>query len=196
MATSSPHPARDAGTTVLKGAQWAQWALVVALLVATWRLWPASLGGSTSLTGVVGDSMLPTLEHDDLLVIRRHDSYAVGDIVVFRIPEGPGTGQRIVHRIVGGDAGGYELRGDNRTGDDQWTPTAAQIDGSEVLRIPGGARLLRQGARVATWPVTWGLFVAIVVGVVVWVSTRGDEAEPPEEAAEPASVRVGTAESR
>lgn len=114
-------------------------------LVAVWALFfrPQMFGGPISNIAVSGNSMLPTFESGDFLIVKKEDSYAVGDIVVYSIPaDQVGAGRRVVHRIIGGDENGFELKGDNNTSIDPWRPTQDQIIGREWFHIPSLARLL------------------------------------------------------
>jgi signal peptidase len=89
--------------------------------------------------------MQPTLETGDLVVAFRQDSYAVGDIVVYRVPAAePGSGADIVHRVVGGRdrSGRYLMRGDNKDGVDYWRPTDDEILGKLQLHVPRAGHVL------------------------------------------------------
>src|SRR3990170_1536652 len=104
---------------------------------------PIGLGGPASYVMVSGTSMLPTLKTGDLVVAQRQDSYAVGDIVAFRVPRGePAAGAIVIHRISGEAEGGFVVQGDNKRYPDTWEPTADDILGRLWLLIPGGARVL------------------------------------------------------
>ncbi len=113
---------------------------VVFGLPTLWLAWPVSLGGSTGWTVVVGNSMDPTLAHMDLVVTRAHGDYAVGDVVVYRIPDGSaGEGVMVIHRITGGsDAEGFITTGDNRKYNDPWRPGSGEIIGKHWRTVPGG----------------------------------------------------------
>lgn len=90
----------------------------------------------TGIAVVLSGSMSPTLEVNDLIVVRKAADYAVGDIVVYQTPR-----DLIVHRIVAVEAEGFVTQGDaNNTAD---LPIAAEaIQGKVVARIPGIGRLL------------------------------------------------------
>jgi signal peptidase len=64
-------------------------ALVVAI-VALWTvvLRPVSLGGPAAYVFVSGQSMEPTLRTSDLVVALEQSSYGIGDVVVYRVPDG------------------------------------------------------------------------------------------------------------
>lgn len=110
------------------------------VFAALWFLFlrPASLGGPATYVIVSGESMLPSLNSGDLVLAVESRSYRTGDVVVFRVPRGqPGEGTPIIHRIVGGSAGGgLVLQGDNREFRDPWLPRAAELEGRAVLTVP------------------------------------------------------------
>lgn len=106
-------------------------------------LWPASLGGDVSYVVVSGSSMEPGLHTGDLVLVREQDTYEPGDVVAFRIPDGDmGAGTQVIHRITGGDGStGYTTQGDNKNGDDPWSPTDADVVGKRWLLVPGGGNV-------------------------------------------------------
>ena len=99
---------------------------------------PTSLGGTSSWTVVVGRSMEPTLDSGDLVVTRAQSDYAVGDVIVYKIPEGSaGEGVMVIHRITGGSASeGFITTGDNREHSDPWRPKPTDIAGKHWRTIP------------------------------------------------------------
>lgn len=141
--------------------------LVVFTLLVAWffTLRPTFLGGPAVYVTVTGTSMEPTLHDGDLVVLREEDTYATGDVIAYRVPEGePGAGYRIVHRVVGGSgADGYVTRGDNRLSDDYWRPVDGDVLGALWLHAPGAGRyvpLLRSPAVIA----------GVAAVVVAWVA--------------------------
>jgi signal peptidase len=109
------------------------------LLVAWFFLLrPESLGGQASYVIVAGRSMEPTLQMHDLAIVRKRDSYGVGDVIAFRA-----DGGEVIHRIVGGDAsGGFVVRGDNNESPDLWRPRPPDIKGAMWWRVPGAGHAL------------------------------------------------------
>jgi signal peptidase I len=114
--------------------------------LAAWAvlLSPSALGGPASYVIVSGTSMRPTLEQGDLVIVRKRAAYEVGDVVAYRVPKGePAAGSLVIHRVVGGsDAAGWQLRGDNRTGDDLWRPPSNLIAGELWLHVPAAGEVL------------------------------------------------------
>lgn len=115
------------------------------LLVAGWfvAVRPTALGGPTGYVLVSGESMEPGLSTGDLVITRRQDTYRVGDVVAYRVPAGDvGAGELVIHRIVGGTARGWVLRGDNRDADDLWRPRDADVLGRARAHLPGAGTVL------------------------------------------------------
>ena len=108
-------------------------------LLALWIfLWPASLGGSTTLVTVSGTSMQPGMYTGDLAVVRATDDYAVGDVVAYhpKMPNGEYSAV-VIHRIVGGNAtSGFVMQGDNNGFEDPWQPVPEQVVGELWFDVP------------------------------------------------------------
>ena len=115
-------------------------ALLFAAALVTWVafLRPAALGGSTTYVIVSGESMEPLLHSGDLAIVRPQESYGVGDVTAYRIPDGDvGEGMLVVHRVTGGDeTTGLVLQGDNRDYQDVWRPTAEDVAGTVLWHVP------------------------------------------------------------
>lgn len=139
----------------------ARWLLVAAALFATFLFRPTSLGGTYTFTVVSGDSMEPTFSHADLVVVSARDQYQVGDVVVYGIPDGPGAGRNVVHRLVGRDADGWLTRGDNRDTLDPWRPVDADIVGAQVAVVPSAGRWLVAAGSVWVLAGAAGVLVAM-----------------------------------
>lgn len=105
---------------------------------------PAPIGGHLTMSIVHGSSMQPTYSTGDMVFSVRRTTYDVGDVVVY-----PTDGGDVIHRIVGGNAtDGFTTRGDNRAAVDEWTPAAADVGGTPLVRVPraGGLLLVLQDA--------------------------------------------------
>ena len=87
----------------------------IALLGGLALMWPQSLHGKVAYVAVDGHSMDGTYHTGDLIVVRRHSDYRVGQIIAYRVPKGEfGAGAEVIHRIVGGNpSGGFTTKGDN-----------------------------------------------------------------------------------
>ncbi len=100
----------------------------------------ANLAGYTPMT-VLTDSMSPTFNHGDMIIIRKCDpkTLAVGDIITFHtIIENEYALN--THRIIEvNDGGGYQTyvtKGDNNAIQDQRSITGGDVVGKYVGRIP------------------------------------------------------------
>lgn len=113
--------------------------------VLAWNLWPAALGGHTRFIMVTGASMEPVFHIGDSLVVREIDDPQIGDIIVFRIPEGnPAAGSFVVHRIFAQrDDGSFMTKGDNRRYADPWHVMPGDIVGQPTWTISQFGRLLQ-----------------------------------------------------
>lgn len=147
-------------------------AVFVVLVVALgWLLWPSTFGGCTTLTIVSGHSMEPTYYTGDL-VVSRCGPVEVGDVVVYSPPDVGGA--RVIHRIVGGDADGWVVQGDNNDFLDPWNPTADTILGSAVLHVPNVGSF----ASILLSPMTWVSLLLVALALVVWPASQdADDAD-------------------
>lgn len=72
-------------------------------------------------------------------------------------------GARVVHRIVGGDAAGWELQGDANSWVDPWQPGDEHVLGRVVAHLPGlGLTPLLLD------PVLWLSLVVLGAGILMW----------------------------
>jgi signal peptidase len=161
--------------TVLKRANQA---LSIAAVVAAVLFWafflrPQSLGGPAGYVLVSGHSMLPRYHTGDMVLVERHASYHVGEVIAYHVPKGdPMAGAQVIHRIIGGNARtGFVVQGDNRTAPDVWRPTSKDIVGAKVLRIPNAIVVLQ----FLRTPFLMALLAACFV--FVHVITRKPESE-------------------
>lgn len=138
----------------------ASWLELIAAVAVLWVLWPAWLGGGTSLIVVSGVSMEPTYRDGDVLLVYEMQPEP-GDVIAFHVP---GRKGQIVHRVVERRPDGRLLvQGDNRATPDLPLPSDADVIGVAVLEIPFGRHLLR----LATDPLVLG------VGAACWVLAHG-----------------------
>lgn len=140
-------------------------ALFTALIIAgIVFLWPARLGGSTNIVVVRGTSMVPVYDLNDIVVARGADSYNVGDIVVYSVPEGVGKGMLVIHRLVGKRADGtWITQGDNRDTPDQFLLHDEDLKGKPLLRVPKAGRLLGVLSNVYVISVVFGLLAIVLL---------------------------------
>jgi signal peptidase I len=124
-----------------------------------------------------GTSMVPTLQDGDLAVVRRSDSYRVGDIIAYHPTDAVSTSQAVViHRIVGGSGEeGFLTQGDNRPGDDPWRPRPKDIVGSVWFMVPGAGNYV---ARLREPLVLAPLAAALTVFLVLMGGSPRDRKDP------------------
>lgn len=141
-----------------------QWIASGLLALLALVMWPHRFGGSTSLVVVQGGSMEPTYHSGDLLFVRATDDLEIGDIAVYTLPDGPGAGRHIVHRIVGRTPDGrFEFRGDAKPLLDDVRPRESEIVGRPIANLgPLPLRLLVAIPYVAL------LAIVLSVGWLLW----------------------------
>ena len=151
----------------------------IALAVFVCLFWaqylrPQAFGGSAAYVLVSGKSMLPRYHTGDLVLVEKHSSYHVGQLIAYRVPKGDAmAGAQVIHRIIGGNATkGFIVQGDNRTAPDVWRPKPADIVGAKALRIPNAVLILQ----FLRSPIFLGLLAACFVFVRV-LASGGDETE-------------------
>ena len=147
---------------------------ILGALTVGWFLWPSSLGGCTTLTIVSGHSMEPTYYTGDL-VVSRCGPVEIGDVVTYNPPNVGGA--RVIHRIIGGDASGWIVQGDNNDFVDPWKPTDENILGSAVLHLPQVGKF----AAILLSPLTWISLMVVALAVVVWPGRKPEETAEPED---------------
>ena len=159
-------------------------AMSTALLIGVVLFWafalrPQALGGPAGYVLVSGHSMLPRYHTGDMVLVEKHSSYHVGQVVAYRVPKGdPMAGAQVIHRIIGGNPKtGWIVQGDNRTAPDVWRPKNGDIVGAKAVRLPN-AVLLMQFLRS---PVLLGLLAACFVFVRI-LGRDDDEREDEDEA--------------
>lgn len=122
-----------AGLTRARLGDIACWLELLVAIAVLWFLWPAWLGGSTSIVVVSGTSMEPTYDDGDVLLVREGRA-AVGDVIAFHVP---GREGQIVHRVIERRADGTLLvQGDNRNTPDLPVLTGGTWSGSRWCTYP------------------------------------------------------------
>ena len=120
--------------------------VIVAICVGGfWLALRAALRTEFPLHAVVSESMVPTLQVGDLLVVqgvvnasRINAASETGDVIVFRKPTDPS--EFIVHRTVDkiyrGESWFFKTKGDNNLGSDPWEVPENYVIGRVVGRVP------------------------------------------------------------
>jgi signal peptidase len=170
VATHATH-----GGSLAAGRRHVVWLAAVisfAAVVSVWAVFlrPHFLGGPASYVLVAGTSMKPTLHTGDLVIAMKRPSYSPGDVIVYRVPQGPGKGALIIHRIVGGSSDiGFLTKGDNRQLPDQWNPKGSDVEGKLMLQVPHAGLIL-------LW-LRSALGVALLSGLIAFFVIRSGEDE-------------------
>jgi len=119
--------------------------LLVAAGLIAWVLLlrPLQFGGPVTYVVIHGNSMSPTYQEGDLVVIHQRASYGIGEIVAYRVPEGQvGAGHLVIHRIARGSAdSGFAMKGDHNQYEDPWRARAADIVGSSWIAVSSVGRV-------------------------------------------------------
>ena len=139
---------------------------------------PVTLGGGAGYVTIRGTSMEPTYVTGDLVITRKAATYAKGDVVAYRVPDGQfGEGIVVIHRVIGGNAtDGFVILGDNNEFKDDWRPRPKDMVGKAWVHIP------RLGTMLAFLhaPVPMAaLASAIAVVLVVFPKKKETEEELP-----------------
>ena len=110
--------------------------------------------------------MNPVYYQGDLVIVAKDSVYEVGEIAAYRANDGQIT---VLHRIIGGDASGFIMKGDNNQSVDPMHPTASQMVGRALIHVPGGGLWLDR----LTSPIALVLLVvASVAGSGTAIHTR------------------------
>lgn len=164
------------------------WVGIAAALVALYFVLPSQFGGKTTYIVVKGVSMRPDYVTGDIVVVRPADSYEVGDVVVYAVPDGEvGAGDLVMHRIIAIAADGrYVIQGDNRDEPDDFEIYDDDVVGKQRLHIPHVAIIA--GIVLRWWVI--GAIVGLAFLYWWWPDDADDEAD---EAGEAAGDQVGEA---
>ena len=110
-------------------------------LVAIWMAFaPVKIGGQASYVMVSGISMEPGYHTGDLVLVRKAQTYQVGDVVTYHDAE---MGSYVIHRIIGIEQGLFELQGDNNSWIDSFHPTQDEIVGKQWIHVPKLGRAMQ-----------------------------------------------------
>ena len=101
---------------------------------------PAKLGGQVSYVMVNGMSMEPGYHTGDLVIVRKAETYQVGDVVTYRDSE---MGAFVIHRIISIEQGQFIIKGDNNSWLDAYHPTQEEIVGKQWIHAPKVGRTMQ-----------------------------------------------------
>lgn len=115
---------------------------------------PIQVGGQSYYVIVNGNSMEPLFHKGDLVVLRSAHEYAVGDIVAYKYP---GIG-KVFHRIIEINGDHYQMKGDNNSWIDGYSPQKSEIIARYWFMIKG------LGKAVGWLKSPW--IIALIVGIL------------------------------
>ena len=107
---------------------------------------------------VIGNSMYPTLEIGDIIIIFKSGNYKVGDIVTFV----DSVGVVVTHRVVEvREDGTYATAGDYTGSEDLQFLTNNDIVGKVILTLSGFGNVVRFFQSI------WGILILIAIGFLI-----------------------------
>lgn len=119
---------------------------------------------------VVSPSMVPTIDINDAIVIKRkdHDNYKIGDIITFLSNDSNYEGYRITHRVVDKEKVGFEkslytTKGDNNPSVDPTTTYTDSIYGKVVFTIPNFGKIQKFFSRPSNY------FMCLLISAFVFI---------------------------
>lgn len=90
-------------------------------------------GTDTPIVAVFSNSMVPTFEKGDMIIVKGTDSPEIGDVIVF---DSPGYNYPIIHRIIDINENGMLTKGDHNPVKDPWTISQENVHGKAILKLP------------------------------------------------------------
>ena len=156
------------GRTILRFVVFLIISLIIGTTVFKWNArtltknsLPMPFGFATAV--VLSGSMEPTLNVNDLIVVKSCDTYSVGDIVVYQDRESSTGMANVTHRIIIDNKDGtFVTQGDNNNSPD--TPIGlSDIKGKVIFHIPGVGNALE----IVKSP---AVIVAVIVVAIILLS--------------------------
>lgn len=128
----------------------------------------------TSLLIVTTGSMSGTIEDGDMIVVKRADSYKVGDIITF-MPAGDTV--PTTHRIIRISNGRYYTKGDANNAEDTRSIAKSDIVGKVTNTLPTLGLLCRWFTEEFGWLYLVAIVIIVVVGIVLLKQFPRDKKE-------------------
>ncbi|UCE11222.1 MAG: signal peptidase I [Candidatus Thorarchaeota archaeon] len=162
--------------------------IVIGATLGGYGLFMVAMGTTSPLVVVTSESMVPTLEKGDMLVLQAKppDQIFVGDIIVFQDTEWHTDGP-VVHRVISvtveNGTYSYETKGDANTHQDPDNRRYDEVIGVVIFRVPfiGHVSLFLR--------TTEGIIFMVILFVVILVlpefvckddeTTSEEEGDPP-----------------
>ena len=135
--------------------------LLAISLVLLWVAFaPARLGGQVAYVIVNGISMEPGYHLGDLTIMRKANSYKIGDIVTYRDAD---MQAYVIHRIIRVEQDHYVLQGDNNSWIDAYRPTNEEIIGKLWIYIPKLGKIFKWLRSPLNMSLTMGLLGGLLM---------------------------------
>ena len=135
--------------------------LLAISLVLLWVAFaPARLGGQVAYVIVNGISMEPGYHLGDLTIMRKANSYKIGDIVTYRDAD---MQAYVIHRIIRVEQDHYVLQGDNNSWIDAYRPTNEEIIGKLWIYIPKLGKIFKWLRSPLNMALTMGLLGGLLM---------------------------------
>lgn len=139
----------------------------VTVAACAWLLFgPAVLGGNATYVVTEGSSMLPNFAPGGLVIAKRQESYATGDVVAYHSGELGGT--LVLHRIVRTDGRRFIMQGDNNRYEDRYQPLEADLVGRAWVHLPQVGEYFRR----ARQPMNFGVILAVLTFLSLRIPVR------------------------
>lgn len=136
---------------------------VLATLGSLFLVLPEPFGARLGVATIAGNSMAPTYEDGDVVLIWRSGDYRPGAVIAYAVPAGQvGEGSTVVHRVIDESPTGYRTQGDHNLRPDPWVAPDDDIRGRVVLSVANGTGVLPWVAAAVAL-----LAVAVLVGLGV-----------------------------
>lgn len=129
--------------------------------LAWYFLAPTQIGGQASYVTIRGVSMEPVMKKGDLVILKKKDSYKVGDIAAYRSKD---VRQVVLHRIVGRDGERLIMQGDNTDAPDRERPLESELVGAKWVQLDGMGTWLNRAKEPKYSALLAGLAVLLAGG--------------------------------
>lgn len=139
--------------------------LIAFFLIIVLSFYVQKQNGSTpyflNYTGFIntGTSMLPIIQKGDLVILKKQDTYEVGDVISFN-----DDGMTVTHRIIEIENGFYRTRGDNNKFTDGKLVNNMSVYGKMVKIIPNMGNAVKYFYNHKT--LFFGILVSLLGGFI------------------------------
>jgi signal peptidase I len=134
------------------------------LFAVVWYFFaPTQIGGQASYVTIRGVSMEPLIHRGDLVILKKHSSYKVGEIVGYRSSV---IHQIVLHRIKAIEGDHLVMQGDANPAPDSVKPTPADVVGERWIQLNGMGTWLQRARDPQGAALLAGLAVLLTGGAV------------------------------